>query len=146
VSQGWSLRQLDVKNTFLHGVLDEKVYMKQPPDFVDPLFPHHICKLDKFMYGLKQAPRAWYARLSSKLQDLGFVPSKAGTCLFLYNKKGITMFMLIYVDDIIVASSSNEATSFLLHNLSALKDIGELHFFLGIEVKKCSNGIVLIQE
>jgi hypothetical protein len=61
------------------------------PVFVDPRFSQHICKLDKSMYGLKQSPRAWYARLSSKLQDLGFVPSKADTSLFLYNKKGITM-------------------------------------------------------
>jgi hypothetical protein len=59
--------------------------MKQPPGFVDPHFPHHICKLDKSLYGLKQAPRAWYARLSAKLQDLGFLPSKADTSLFLYH-------------------------------------------------------------
>jgi hypothetical protein len=73
----------------------------------------------------------------------------ANTSLFLYNKRGITMFMLIYVDDIIVASSSDEATSVLLRNLSAhfaLKDLGALYFFLGIEVKKCSNGIVLTEE
>ncbi|KAK1698168.1 hypothetical protein QYE76_014865 [Lolium multiflorum] len=94
VSQGWSLRQLDVKNAFLHGVLEEEVYMKQPPGFVDPRFPHHICKLDKSLYGLKQAPRAWYARLSAKLQDLGFLPSKADTSLFLYHRKDNSAEML----------------------------------------------------
>ena len=67
VSRGWSLRQLDVKNAFLHGVLEEEVYMRQPPGYEDVHAPHHICKLDKALYGLKQAPRAWYARLSTKL-------------------------------------------------------------------------------
>jgi histone deacetylase 1/2 len=149
VSQGWSLRQLDVKNVFLHGVLEEEVYMKQPPGFEDTRFPHHICKLDKSLYGLKQAPCAWYARLSSKLQDLGFVPSKADTSLFLFKRPGITIFVLIYVDDIIIASSSDEAISALLKKLSddfALKDLGDLHFFLGIEVRKHQHGLVLTEE
>jgi histone deacetylase 1/2 len=79
--------------------------MKQPPGFEDPNAPKYICRLDKALYGLKQAPRAWYSRLSTKLQDLGFRPSQADTSLFLYNKSGITIFVLIYVDDIIVTSS-----------------------------------------
>ena len=116
VSRRWSLRQLDVKNMFLHGVLEERVYMKQPPGFEDPQFPNHICKLDKALYGLKQAPRAWFSRLSSKLHDLGFIPSKADTSLFLYNRSGIIIFLLVYVDDIIVTSSSNEAITALLHD------------------------------
>lgn len=70
------------------------------------LVPHFVCKLDKALYGLKQAPRAWYSKLSTQLQKLGFAPSKADTSLFLYKKGNITMFVLVYVDDIIVASSS----------------------------------------
>jgi histone deacetylase 1/2 len=63
VSQGWSLRQLDVSNAFLHGHLEEDIYMRQPPDYEDKNFPGYVCKLDKALYGLKQAPRAWYSRL-----------------------------------------------------------------------------------
>jgi hypothetical protein len=74
VSRGWVLRQLDVQNVFLHGILEEDVYMKQPPGFVDSNFPSYHCKLDKALYGLKQAPRVWYSQLSDKLQSLGFSP------------------------------------------------------------------------
>lgn len=81
VSKGWELRQLDVQNAFLHGILEEEVFMKQPPGFEDPKRPHLVCKLDKAIYGLKQAPRAWYSRLSSKLIALGFRASKSDTYL-----------------------------------------------------------------
>jgi histone deacetylase 1/2 len=139
VSSGWSLRQQDVRNVFLHGYLEEEVFMRQPPGYENKSHPHYVCKLDKALYGLKQAPRAWYSRLSSKLQQLGFQPSKADVSLFFYNKGGITIFLLIYVDDIIVASSSSAATTALLADLNkefAIKNLGDLHYFLGIEVKK----------
>ena len=106
VSKGWSLRQLDVQNAFLHGILEEEVFMRQPPGYEDKKSPHYVCKLDKALYGLKQAPRAWYSRLSLQLKYLGFIASKADTSLFIYNKAGVVIFVLIYVDDIIVASSS----------------------------------------
>lgn len=146
VSRGWSLRQLDVQNAFLHGILEEEVYMKQPPRYVDKERQGWVCKLDKALYGLKQAPHAWYARLCGKLQALGFVPSKGDTSLFYYQKGKITMYVLVYVDDIIVASSSKEATDALLRDLEhdfALKDLGNLHYFLGIEVKKSQDGLIL---
>jgi histone deacetylase 1/2 len=133
VSKDWCLRQLDVQNAFLHGVLEEEVYMRQPPGFEDANRPHFVCKLDKALYGLKQTPRAWYARLSAKLCDLGFKASKSDTSLFINSKHGVTIFMLIYVDDIIITSSSPEAVTTLLKNLRsefALKDLGELNYFL----------------
>jgi hypothetical protein len=101
------------------------------------------------MYGLKQAPRAWYSRLSNKLLELGFCTSKSDTSLFIYSKKGITIFMLIYVDDIIVTGSSQEAIAALLCDLKqdfAPKDLGDLNFFLGIKVRKDKEGIILSQE
>ena len=149
VSRGWSLRQLDVQNAFLHGVLEEEVFMRQPPEYEDRSVPHYVCKLDKALYGLKQAPRAWYSRLSTQLQQLGFIPSKADTSLFFYNKGNIIIFVLVYVDDIIVASSSPSSTACPLKNLKmefALKDLGDLHYFLGIEVKQMKDGILLSQE
>jgi hypothetical protein len=140
---------LDVQNAFLHGVLEEEVYMKQPPGFHVASHPEYVCKLDKALYGLKQAPRAWYSRLSAKLVQLGFHASKADTSLFMYHRAKVQMYLLIYVDDIIVVSSTDVAVKALLNDLRsefALKDLGALNYFLGIEVKPSSDGIVLTQE
>uniref|UniRef100_A0A8R7JX95 Reverse transcriptase Ty1/copia-type domain-containing protein n=1 Tax=Triticum urartu TaxID=4572 RepID=A0A8R7JX95_TRIUA len=123
--------------------------MRQPPGYESSVSPRHVCKLDKALYGLKQAPRAWYYCLYSKLRSLGFFASKGDTSLFFYHRHGVTIFMLIYVDDIIVTSSSPKAVAALLKDLSldfALKDLGALHFFLGIEVKSVASGILLSQE
>lgn len=97
---------------------------------------NYVCKLDKAIYGLKQALRAWYYGLSEKQLHLGFQASKADTSLFVYNKGGVTIFLLVYVDDIIVASSSQDAIDAMLRLECwfALKVLGQLHYFLGIEV------------
>jgi histone deacetylase 1/2 len=149
VSRGWYLRQLDVQNAFLHDFLEEEVYMRQPPGYEDKNTPRYVCKLDKALYGLKQAPRAWYSRLSGRLQKLGFKPSKADTSLFYYRKGSHVIFMLIYVDDIIVASSSSEAIDALIRDLGkdfAIKDLEDLYYFLGIEVKKVKGELLLSQQ
>ncbi|XP_071681644.1 uncharacterized protein [Lolium perenne] len=149
VSRSWHLRQLDVQNAFLHGVLEEEVYMHQPPGFVDSAHPQHLCRLVKALYGLKQAPRAWHARLGSVLRDHGFVPSSADTSLFMLRRPDITMYLLVYVDDIIVVSSSPSAVGRLVHGLQsafAVKDLGSLRFFLGIEVSDVSQGLALTQK
>ena len=135
VTRGWSLRQLDVQNAFLHGVLEEEVYMRQPPGFVDPTRPRHLCRLVKALYGLKQAPRAWHARLGSVLRALGFIPSTADTSLFLLQRPEVMMYLLVYVDDIILVSSSDADADRLVSALSeefAVKDLGALHYFLGL--------------
>lgn len=113
--------------------------MDQPPGYADKSHHNYVFKLEKALYGLKQAPRAWYDRLYGKLIALGFKPSKADTSLFYYKKGDQTIFVLVYVNDIIVASSSLEATKALLSYLQrdfALKDLGDLHYFLGIEVER----------
>ena len=123
--------------------------MRQPPVFVDPTRPHHLCRLVKALYGLKQAPRAWHARLGSALRALGFVPSTADTSLFLLQRTEVTMYLLVYVDDIILISSSDDAAGRLVTALSgdfAVKDLGALHFFLGLEVSRSSAGLTLTQK
>ena len=100
--------------------------MRQPPGYADKSRPEFVCKLDKAIY-------AQYAWLCGKLEALGFVPSKADTSLFYYQKGKYTMFVLIYVVDIIVANSSLDATCALLKDLErdfALKDLIDLHYFL----------------
>ena len=102
VTNNWRLHQFDLQNAFLHGVLEEEAYMKQPPGYEVKDKHHYVCMLDKALYGLKQAPKAWYSRLSEKLQSLGFQPSKADTSLSFYRKGKITILMLVYVDDILL--------------------------------------------
>jgi histone deacetylase 1/2 len=149
VTRGWSLRQLDVQNAFLHGVLEEEVYMRQPPGFIDPAQPHHLCRLVKALYGLKQAPRAWHARLGAALRAHGFVSSTADTSLFILQRPQVTMYILVYVDDIILVSSSVVAADRLVLSLGAdfaVKDLGRLHYFLGLEVAHSDSGLTLTQQ
>jgi histone deacetylase 1/2 len=149
VSKGWHLRQIDIQNAFLHGDIQEEVYMTQPPGYVDPTQPGYVCRLQKSLYGLKQAPRAWYSKLSMKLQELGFIPSRADTSLFIFTSATVTIYMLIYVDDIIIVGSRQSAVDNLLvqlHVAFAVKDLGTLHYFLGVEVQSISDGIALTQR
>lgn len=105
-SKSWSVTQLDVKNAFLHGDLQEEVFMIQPPGFEDASKPHHACSLRKALYGLKQAPRAWFDKFSRFLLDYGFVCSKADPSLFVYHHNGDTLVLLLYVDDILLTGSN----------------------------------------
>jgi len=149
ISNGWSLHQLDVHNAFLNGILQEEVYMDQPPGFVHSDFPTHVCRLHKSLYGLKQAPRAWYKRLSDFLLSIGFQASKADTSLFILSYGGALFYLLVYVDDILLTGSNSELLHKLINLLSSefkLRDLGMVHYFLGIEVKPTSMGILLSQQ
>ena len=148
VSRGWSLRQLDVQNAFLHGLLEEEVYMRQPPGFVDHAQPHHLCRLTKALYGLKQAPRAWHARLASALRTHGFVPSTADSSLFLFQRPSLTVYLLVYVDDIILTASTSTLLQSLVRALTSefsMSDLGDIHHFLGIYVHRSTPGLFLSQ-
>uniref|UniRef100_A0A2N9HIG1 Reverse transcriptase Ty1/copia-type domain-containing protein n=1 Tax=Fagus sylvatica TaxID=28930 RepID=A0A2N9HIG1_FAGSY len=149
ISAGWSIHHIDIQNAFLHGHLSEEVFMTQTPGFQHPQYPHHVCKLNKALYGLKQAPRAWFSRLSSRLLELGFHGSQADTSLFIFRTTTLTMFVLIYVDDIIITSPSPAAIDGLLSTLQsdfAVKNLGPLKFFLGIEVIPNAHGVILSQQ
>lgn len=148
-AKGWSVTQLDVKSAFLHGDLHEDIYMTQPAGFVDPTRPNHVCKLDKAIYGLKQAPRAWFDKFSTFLLEYGFSCSKADPSLFMYHHDGMTMVLLLYVDDIILTGSDKDLFSHLIEALStkfAMKDLGNLHYFLGIQVEATESGMFLHQN
>jgi hypothetical protein len=147
--ENWKVHQTDVINAFLHGFINEDVYMAQPPWYIHPISPHVVCKLQKALYGLKQAPRAWFSRLSNWLQKLQFCFSKSDSSLFLYRINGVTIYVLIYVDDIIITSSHTDAISKLITDLQqpfAIKDHGPLHFFLGVEATWTADGLHLPQQ
>ncbi|KAM0014676.1 putative RNA-directed DNA polymerase [Helianthus debilis subsp. tardiflorus] len=149
VTNQWPLRQLDVQNAFLHGDLEETVYMRQPPGFVDKDKPDHVCLLHKSLYGLKQAPRAWFNRLSSTLQTLGFNGSKTDPSLFILKTNEVLLYVLVYVDDIIITGNNQDAINKVIAQLSstfAVKDLGDLHYFLGIEIVPHGKNIILSQR
>ncbi|KAG9453932.1 hypothetical protein H6P81_006836 [Aristolochia fimbriata] len=124
VGRDWSIRQLDANNAFLNGNLDEEVYMVQPPGLQDKTHPDAVCRLHKSLYGLKQSPRAWYQRLTSYLIDFGFALSKADSSL------------LVRIA-CLVANLQREFS---------IKDLGVLHYFLGIEVTSVQSGLHLAQS
>ncbi|XP_051214438.1 uncharacterized mitochondrial protein AtMg00810-like [Lolium perenne] len=148
-SRAWPVHQMDVSNAFLHGHLQEQVYCQQPIGFVDTERPDDVCLLSRSLYGLKQAPRAWYQRIASFLHQLGFRSTRSDASLFVYRTGNDMAYLLLYVDDIILTAS----TAGLLRQLTdrlraefALKDLGPLHYFLGIEVVRRADGFFLHQR
>lgn len=93
---------------FLHGTLSETVYYAQSSGFEDPAHPDYVCRLNKSLYGLKQAPRDWYSRFAAHLLSLGFVEARSDTSLFVFHRGSDTVYLLLYVDDIVLTASSTE--------------------------------------
>ena len=144
----WHLRQLDVNNVFLHGELDEEVYMQVPPGLTVSN-PQLVCRLQRSLYGLKQASRQWFTKLSGFLVSHGFQKSNSDHSLFLRFTGSITTVLLVYVDDIILTGNSiNEIQdiTMLLDQAFKIKDLGTLKFFLGFEIARTSAGIHLCQR
>ncbi|CAL8164565.1 unnamed protein product [Prunus armeniaca] len=123
----------------------EVVYMEQPPRFVDSSKPTHVCQLHRSLYGLKQAPQAWYEKLHSTLLSLGFSASQYDTSLFIKCVRSLVI-VLVYVDDIIITVPSTLDCTYVITQLGApfpVKDLGHLHYFLGLEVQRSSTGLFL---
>ena len=97
-----------MKNAFLHDELAERVYCYQPADFIDGDHPNNVCQLVKFLYGLKQAPRAWFQRLGTRLREIGFAATGSDSSLFVYKHAGDLVYILVYVDNIIITASSDD--------------------------------------
>lgn len=146
LAKNWSLRQLDFNNAFMNGNLKEDFYMLQHPIFVKGHSSSLVCKLSKALYRLKQVPRAWSRKLGTAFQSFEFLQSESDLSFFLRCAQSFTIYLLAYVDHIIITSNNNiEINAFVrqLHAMFSLKDLGSLNYFLGIEVTNGSNGIIL---
>jgi hypothetical protein len=146
--KGFKVYQMDVKSAFLNGKLQEEVYVQQPPGFENSKFPTHVYKLDKALYGLKQAPRAWYDTLSKFLLESMFKRGNVDKTLFIRKIGNDILLVQIYVDDIIFGSTSERLCkkfSELMSSKYEMSMMGELTYFLGLQVKQTKDGIFINQ-
>jgi hypothetical protein len=141
------LHQMDVKTTFLNGVIKEEMYIEQPQGFEVEDMKTHVCKLKKALYGLKQASRAWYGRIDSFLTCLGFTKSKADSDLYFKVMNDELMILLLYVDALFLTGEEKLITECKkkLASEFEMKDLGLMHYFLGLEVWQSPERIFLNQ-
>ncbi|CAM8930112.1 unnamed protein product [Rhodiola kirilowii] len=146
----WPIFQLDVDNAFLHGSLDEDVYMQLPPGyFKSERAAGKVCKLTKSLYGLKQAPRQWFSKFTEALLDFGFIQSLNDYSLFTLQEGTDFTILLVYVDDVLLTGTSIaliDKIKAFIHDRFRIKDLGKLKYFLGLEVARNSTGIFLHQR
>ncbi|GJS84570.1 uncharacterized mitochondrial protein-like protein [Tanacetum coccineum] len=140
---------MDVKSTFIYGKIEEEVYVCQPPGFEDPDFPDRVYKVEKALYGLHQAPIAWNETLSTYLLDNGFQRGKIDKTLFIRRDKGDILLVQVYIDDIIFSSTKKSLCiefEKMMHKKFQMSSMGELTFFLGLQVKQKEDGIFTSQD
>ncbi|GJS46203.1 putative ribonuclease H-like domain-containing protein [Tanacetum coccineum] len=141
--------QMDVKSAFLYGTIEEEVYVCQPLGFEDPQFPDKVYKVEKALYGLHQAPRAWYETLSTYLIENGFRRGTIDKTLFIKKDKGDILLVQVYVDDIIFGSTKKslcDEFEQMMHKKFQMSSMGELTFFLGLQVQQKKDGIFISQD
>ncbi|GJR41817.1 retrovirus-related pol polyprotein from transposon TNT 1-94 [Tanacetum coccineum] len=146
--KSFPIYQMDVKTAFLNGPLKEEVYVNQPDGFIDPHHPYKVYHLKKALYGLNQAPRAWYDELSNFLVSKGFSKGSIDPTLFITKHGEDILLVQIYVDDIIFGSTNPKLSKRfekLMHNKFEMSMMGELKFFLGIQIHQSPRGIFINQ-
>ncbi|GJV93145.1 putative ribonuclease H-like domain-containing protein, partial [Tanacetum coccineum] len=146
---GFIVYQIDVKSAFLYGKIDEEVYVSQPPGFIDPKYPQKVYKVVKALYGLHQAPRAWYATLSTFLLKNGYRIGTIDKTLFIKKDKHDIILVQVYVDDIIFGPTKKslcDKFEALMKSRFQMSSMGELTFFLGLQVKQKADGIFISQD
>lgn len=148
--RGLRLTQMDFKTAFLNGVLDEELYMKQPAGYVQPGQEHFVCRLRKSIYGLKQASRSWNQVLNRYLVEEGYTRSEADLCLYIKRGQGNKVtYILCYVDDLLIATDDSEEETRLKRKLQRsfkMTDLGDLSYFLGLEVKQEGGRVTVSQR
>ncbi|GJU76340.1 putative ribonuclease H-like domain-containing protein [Tanacetum coccineum] len=143
------MREMDVKSAFLYGKIEEEVYVCQPPGFEDPEFPDKVYKVEKALYGLHQAPRAWYKTLSTYLLDNGFQRGQIDKTSFMKRINSDILLVQVYIDDIIFGSTKKELCidfEKLMHKKFQMSSMGELTFFLGLQVTEKDDEIFISQD
>ena len=140
---------MDVKNSFLQGEVEEEVYMLQSSGFESRRYPHVICQLKKSMCSLNQALRAWHTKITQYLDQIGFRMSQSNNSLYTRNDTKCVLFILLYMDDLVIGRNNLVAiqnTKLLLSSMFKMKDLGEFFSILGIEVVRTSDGLLVTQR
>jgi hypothetical protein len=130
---------MDVKTTFLHGDLEEEIYMKQPEGFVVKGNKELVCKLKKSLYGLKQSPRMWYQKFDTYILGLGFVRSRVDHYVYSKQVGNHFIYVVLYVDDMLLVGNNMDVIKEVKSQLSSkfdMKDLGVANFILGMEIKR----------
>ncbi|RVW67170.1 Retrovirus-related Pol polyprotein from transposon RE1 [Vitis vinifera] len=150
VNSNWPLHQLDVKNTFLNGDLEEEVFMSPPPSFEESFGVGKVCKLKKSLYGLKQSPRAWFERFGKIIKHYGYTQSQADhTMFYKHSNEGKVVILIVYVDDIVLIGDDCNELEKLKGKLAEefeITDLGALKYFLGMEFARSKEGIFVNQR